>query len=50
MKYLLDTNPFFSAITGDPFDRILLAQSIEERMPLISADVLFKKYPVEVIW
>ena len=35
---------------SDPFDRILAAQSIEEKMPIVSGDPLFKKYPVKLIW
>jgi len=34
----------------DPFDRILIAQSIEEKLPLITADPIFERYPVELIW
>ncbi len=34
----------------DPFDRILVAQSLEEKMPIVSCDLLFKKYPVKVVW
>jgi PIN domain nuclease of toxin-antitoxin system len=34
----------------DPFDRILIAQSIEEKCPLITADPIFERYPVDVIW
>ena len=34
----------------DPFDRILIAQSIEEDMPILTVDPLFKKYPVQVMW
>lgn len=34
----------------DPFDRILIAQSTEENLPLITADPIFERYPVEVIW
>jgi PIN domain nuclease of toxin-antitoxin system len=34
----------------DPFDRILVAQSIEEDLPLITADPIFELYPVDVIW
>lgn len=34
----------------DPFDRILIAQSIEEKLPLITADPLFERYPVDLIW
>jgi PIN domain nuclease of toxin-antitoxin system len=34
----------------DPFDRMLIAQSIEEGWPIITADPMFKKYPIRVIW
>jgi PIN domain nuclease of toxin-antitoxin system len=34
----------------DPFDRILIAQSLEEGWPIITSDPMFKKYPVRVIW
>ena len=34
----------------DPFDRMLIAQSVEEGWPIITADRDFKKYPVRVIW
>ncbi len=34
----------------DPFDRLLVAQSIAERLPLIASDAAFKRYPVEIVW
>lgn len=34
----------------DPFDRLLIAQSIKEKWPIITADPWFARYPVEVIW
>ena len=34
----------------DPFDRMLIAQSLEEGWPIVTADPLFSRYPVEVIW
>jgi PIN domain nuclease of toxin-antitoxin system len=34
----------------DPFDRILIAQSLEEKLPLVSADPHFAKYPIQLIW
>jgi len=34
----------------DPFDRILVAQSMEEGWPLLSADPLLVRYPTELIW
>src|SRR5579863_7519128 len=30
----------------DPFDRILIAQSLEESLPIITSDPQFEKYPV----
>ena len=34
----------------DPFDRLLVAQSLVERMPIVSADPRFGVYDVEVRW
>jgi PIN domain nuclease of toxin-antitoxin system len=34
----------------DPFDRILIAQSLEEKIPIVTSDPWFARYPVEVIW
>ena len=34
----------------DPFDRLLIAQSIEEGLPIITADPWFARYPIDVIW
>lgn len=34
----------------DPFDRILIAQSLEEKLPLVTADPVFDRYPIDVIW
>jgi PIN domain nuclease of toxin-antitoxin system len=34
----------------DPFDRMLIAQSLEENLPVITADPWFKHYPVQVLW
>ena len=34
----------------DPFDRILIAQSLEEELPLITADPVFERYRVDLIW
>ena len=33
----------------DPFDRLLIAQAIQENMTLLSADSVFAHYPVPVI-
>jgi PIN domain nuclease of toxin-antitoxin system len=34
----------------DPFDRILIAQSSFESLPIISADVVFASYGIDVFW
>jgi PIN domain nuclease of toxin-antitoxin system len=35
---------------SDPFDRLLVAQSLVERMPVVSADARFEAYRVETHW
>jgi PIN domain nuclease of toxin-antitoxin system len=35
---------------GDPFDRVLVAQALIERLPIITADPHFDAYGVEVHW
>ncbi len=34
----------------DPFDRLLVAQALEEGMSLVSADRALRAYPVKVLW
>ncbi len=34
----------------DPFDRLLIAQSLEENVPLVSADPLLQRYSAHLIW
>ena len=34
----------------DPFDRVLIAQSLVENIPVITSDAAFDNYPVERIW
>lgn len=34
----------------DPFDRLLVAQSLEEHMPLLSSDALLEPYGADVRW
>jgi PIN domain nuclease of toxin-antitoxin system len=34
----------------DPFDRLLVAQSIVERIPLVSVDTSFDAYGIERLW
>ena len=33
----------------DPFDRLLIAQAIVERLPIVTADPVFGRYPVEPV-
>ena len=34
----------------DPFNRLLISQSITEIMPILSIDEIFDRYPVQRIW
>ncbi len=34
----------------DPFDRLLIAQCMEEDIPILSPDPEFKKYDITVLW
>lgn len=33
-----------------PFNRMLIAQSLVEKLPILTADPLFKVYDVEIVW
>ena len=35
---------------GDPFDRIIAAQSLHEGVELVSHDECFARFPVRVLW
>ena len=45
--YLLENLPFFHR---DPFDRLLIAQSIYENIPIVGCDTTFDLYPVKRVW
>lgn len=34
----------------DHFDRLLISQALEEKMPILSSDTAFDKYGVERLW
>lgn len=34
----------------DPFDRLIIGQSIAEDLPVITRDAAFNRYPVRLIW
>ena len=35
---------------SDPFDRMLVAQALEDGVPIVSRDPQIVRYPVQVIW
>lgn len=35
---------------ADPFDRLLVAQALVEGLPILTADSLFDRYPIERVW
>jgi len=34
----------------DPFDRLLIAQAMVEKLPIVTVDGHFAKYPIEIVW
>jgi len=34
----------------NPFDRLIIAQGIAEKIPIITSDAAFRNYPVRIIW
>ena len=34
----------------DPFDRLIIAQGIFEKLPIIACDEAFESYPIDIIW
>ena len=37
-------------VHADPFDRLLIAQSLVESVPLLTADSVFRSYEVDLVW
>lgn len=56
MRILLDTHAVLwwvdreQFLSGDPFDRLLIAQALVENIPLISIDAIFDRYGVARLW
>ncbi len=55
MKMLLETHAFLWFIGGnpnkDPFDRLIIAQSQFENVPIVSKDKAFNEYDdIQCIW
>jgi PIN domain nuclease of toxin-antitoxin system len=46
----IQTLPFPDTNHRDPFDRMLIAQAIVEDMPIITKDIKFSSYNIEIIW
>lgn len=38
------------SIHRDPFDRLLVCEAIQQGVPLVSSDAIFRRYPVRVLW
>jgi PIN domain nuclease of toxin-antitoxin system len=38
------------AVHKDPFDRLLAAESIGEGLSMLTADAVFRDYPLKVVW
>jgi PIN domain nuclease of toxin-antitoxin system len=44
-------SPSCRFIIGDPFDRLIIAQALEERMPIVTREgEAFAAYGARVIW
>ena len=43
----LETLPFYHR---DPFDRLLISQSLEDKLPVLSSDKIFDKYGIKRVW
>jgi PIN domain nuclease of toxin-antitoxin system len=35
---------------NDPFDRLLIAQALLEELTILTADAVFRKYAVDIVW
>jgi PIN domain nuclease of toxin-antitoxin system len=34
----------------DPFDRLLIAQAVSEKLSIVSSDTIFSEYGVKIVW
>ncbi|WP_066378839.1 MULTISPECIES: type II toxin-antitoxin system VapC family toxin [unclassified Anabaena] len=34
----------------DPFDRLIISQSLVESIPIVTKDSVFESYPVQILW
>jgi PIN domain nuclease of toxin-antitoxin system len=49
VRHIRRTSPLPS-LHGDPFDRMLVAQALEEGLVLVTADAAIRRYPVAWLW
>lgn len=42
--------PPLERLSDDPFGRLIIAQALEEQLPVVTADKLFIRYEVDVLW
>ncbi len=42
--------PKLPALHKDPFDRMLVCQSLEHRLILVTSDPLVRAYPIKTLW
>ena len=35
---------------GDPFDRLIISQAMNMKIPVITSDSKFSRYDIEVVW
>ena len=35
---------------GDPFDRLIISQAIDMKIPVITSDEKFSRYDIQVVW
>ncbi|WP_228058701.1 type II toxin-antitoxin system VapC family toxin [Nostoc sp. LEGE 06077] len=45
--YELVTLPFYHK---DPFDRLIISQSLMQSIPIVTKDSVFESYPVQILW
>ena len=51
MIVLTDTHSLvWSLVHKDPFDRILVAQAMTEKIPLVTKDSRLSQYGITIIW
>jgi len=53
--YPISTEHFYKLVNlpyhhRDPFDRLLISQCLDEKMPILSADTILDQYGVRRIW